>query len=189
MRWIVRGGLTPSESTPTSTLPIPISSKSSSSPSTPISSSPLTTPTSITAPPSSSGPPLPDSAFLSQDTCVSCLLSVYYIDITGLAKECNAVATGTAFDLSTFFCDRSIKPRYAQLCLCANSCGTYNIQNFIQEAGSAYNPSASLPLCAADCSGFVGTGMCSGPVLQCERGVGSATGGTPLQITCTAPFV
>ena len=172
-------GLTPSKPTPTSTLPITITSKSPSSPSTPISSSPLTTPTSTTAPPSSSpGPSLPDSATLSQDKCVSCLLSDYYIGITTLAKECNAgVATGTAFDLSTLFCDPSTKPRYSQLCssLCANPCGTYNIQNLIQEAGSAYNPSASISLCNADCPGFVGTGMCSGPVPQCECGVGSAT--------------
>ena len=167
-------GLTPSKSTSISTLPISTSSKSPSSPSS-ISSSP---PATITAPPPSGpGPSLPDSATLSQDTCVSCLLSGYYIGVTGLAKECNAVATGMAFDLSTFFCDPSIKPRYSQLCssLCANPCGTYSIQNLIQEAGSAYNPSASLALCNTDCPGFAGTGLCSGPVPRCECGVGSAT--------------
>ena len=152
----------------------PPPSSSESSPSPPPSSPPPPFP-----PPSSSGsdPSLPDSATLSQDTCVSCQLSAYYIGITCLAKTCNAAATGTAFDLSTVFCDPSIKPRYSQLCssLCADPCRTYNIQTLIQEAGSAYNPSASLALCNTDCPGFVGTGRCSSSVPKCECGVGSAT--------------
>jgi len=144
-------GLAPSKSMSISTLSISTSKSTSTSTvssSTSTSSSP---PTTITAPPSGPGPSLPDSATLSQDTCVSCLLSGYYIGITGLAKTCNAVATGTAYDLSTFFCDPTIKPRYSQLCssLCANPCGTYNIQTLIMEAGSAYNPSASL--CPLQC--------------------------------------
>jgi hypothetical protein len=160
-------GLSPSKSPPPPSPP----------PSTPPSSPPSSPPPSSPSPPSGSGPSLPDSATLSQDTCVSCLLSGYYIGVTSLAKTCNAVATGTAFDLSTFFCDPSIKQRYSLLCtsLCTNPCGTYNIQTLIQEAGSAYNPSASLALCDADCPGFVGTGMCSGSVPQCECGVGSST--------------
>ena len=161
-------GLSPSKSPPPSSPPSP----PSPSPPSPPSPSPPPLP-----PPSGSGPSLPNSATLSQDPCVSCQLSAYYIGVTGLAKTCNAVATGTAFDLSTFFCDPSNKPRYSQLCssLCADPCGTYNIQTLIQEAGSAYNPSTSLALCNTDCPGFVGTGRCSGSLPKCECGVGSAT--------------
>jgi hypothetical protein len=105
-------------------------------------------------------------------------LSAYYLGVTGLAKTCSADATGTAFDLSTIFCDPSIKePTYSQLCnsLCANPCATYSIQTLIQDAGSAYNPSASLPLCNSECPGFAGTGRCPGSAPPCECGVGSST--------------
>jgi hypothetical protein len=103
---------------------------------------------------------LPD---VSGDKCATCQLSLYAMGIVGLAKDCNiAVPMGTAYDVSVLLCDSTYNGKYAAFCktLCADQCATYNINNWIQSAGSSYNPNANLGGCSAVCPGFQGNGRC-----------------------------
>jgi hypothetical protein len=118
-----------SQSTSTSsTTSTPVSSSSSStSSSTSISSSTSTSSSASPSPentPPSSALVLPTGSALSQDPCVSCMLSLYALGVEGLAQQCNvATPLGFANDLSVTFCDPSIKSGYSQLCttLCTTS--------------------------------------------------------------------
>jgi hypothetical protein len=112
------------------------------------------------------------------DQCASCELSVYAIGIVGLASKCNvATPLGTASDVSVLLCDSSYNGRYSQFCatLCANPCATYNINSWIQSAGSQFMSTASLATCASLCPGFKGDGRCSSSDATCLCAVGSST--------------
>jgi hypothetical protein len=133
---------------------------------------------SAATPSSSAALSLPIGSALSQDPCVSCMLSLYAMGVEGLAQQCNvATPLGFANDLSVTFCDPSIESRYSQLCttLCANPCATYNILVWVQMAGSGFMSDASLPLCNQLCPGFQGTGRCTTTPPCMECGVGSGT--------------
>jgi hypothetical protein len=111
------------------------------------------------------------------DQCASCQLSVYAMGIVGLASKCNvATPLGTAYDVSVLLCDSSYNDRYSEFCatLCANPCATYNINSWIQSAGSQYMPTANLATCAGLCPGFKGDGRCS-PSDPCGCAVGADT--------------
>lgn len=131
---------TPTQSPPTSSM------ASSLSPNTPPSPTP--------------GSPIPD---VSGDPCAACELSLYFLGVEGLAAKCNvATPLGVGFDLSVVLCDSTYDGRYATFCsyLCAHQCVTYDIQKWIQSAGSQFWSNASLALCAQECSGFKGDGRC-----------------------------
>ena len=157
--------------------PIIMSSSTSSTTST-------TTITSSHGPRSSSVPrssitsDFPSAAVLAGDQCVATQLSVYYIGVRGLAQSCGSSnSTGGAWDMSTIFCDPSIRPRYSTLCTesCNNPCGSYDLQALITYAGPAFNPSATLATISEVCPGFLGTGRCSSAGPSCACGVGSLT--------------
>jgi hypothetical protein len=144
---------TSSASTPSTVVsvstPPPTSSKSSaSSSSSPAPSSP------------SPGSAIPD---VSSDPCAACEISLYFIGVQGLAAECNvAVPLGVGYDMSVLLCDSTLNGRYAKFCsyLCANQCVTYDIQKWIQSAGSQFWSNATLALCNQECPGFTGDGRC-----------------------------
>jgi hypothetical protein len=64
--------------------------------------------------------------------------------------------------VSVLLCDSSFNGKYATFCktLCANQCVTYNINDWIQSAGSSYMSSANLGGCSSYCPGFKGDGRC-----------------------------
>jgi hypothetical protein len=148
-----------------------------------ISTSTTSTSTSITitsssttsfepsVPTSGPGLPIPD---VSNDPCASCELSVYFLGVQGLAADCNvAVPVGQGYDLAVLLCDSTYNGKYAAFCqyLCANQCVSYNIQDWINNAGSQWQPDATLALCAQDCPGFKGDGRCqSGDYCPCAQG-------------------
>jgi hypothetical protein len=135
------------------------------------STSPSTTSPAPSMPASGSGLPIPD---VSNDPCASCELSVYFLGVQGLAAACGvAVPVGQGYDLSVLLCDSIYNGRYAAFCqyLCANQCVTYNIQDWIENAGSQWQPDATLGLCAQDCPGFKNDGRCqSGDYCPCAQG-------------------
>ena len=140
---------TPSTVVSVSTPPPSSSTRSSSS------SSPSPAPSSPTP-----GSPIPD---VSNDACAACELSLYFIGVQGLAAKCNvAVPLGVGYDMSVLLCDSTLNGRYATFCsyLCANQCVTYDIQKWIQSAGSQFWSNATLPLCNQECPGFTGDGRC-----------------------------
>jgi hypothetical protein len=157
--------------------PTIISSSTSSITSTTITTS-SNGPTSSPFPLSSIPSAFPSAAVLAGDLCVTTQLSVYYIGVQGLANSCgNSEPAGGAWDMSTIFCDPSIRPRYSTLCteLCNNPCASYDLQALITYAGPAFNPSATLTAISGVCPGFLGTGKCSLAGSSCACGVGSST--------------
>jgi trimeric autotransporter adhesin len=157
------------------------SSSSTSTTSSASSKSTSTTAAPVTTASSSSPTPNPSSSLtipsVAQDQCASCQLSVYAMGIEGLAAACHvATALGTAYDVSTLLCDSSFNGRYSQFCatLCTNPCATYNINSWIQSAGSQYVPSDTLATCSNLCPGFKGDGRCS-TTSTCECGIGAGT--------------
>jgi hypothetical protein len=150
-----------------SPIPAPVSSIHASS-STPSPSVASPTPTSAPA----SGLTIPSVA---GDNCASCQLSGYAIGLIGLAQQCHvAVPLGIAFDVSVLLCDSSYGGKYASFCktLCANQCATYNINDWIQSAGSSYMSNANLAVCSSYCPGFKGDGRCQ-LADSCGCGVGA----------------
>jgi hypothetical protein len=106
------------------------------------------------------GSTIPD---VSSDPCAACELSLYFIGVQGLAAQCNvAVPLGVGYDMSVLLCDSTLNGRYATFCsyLCANQCVTYDIQKWIQSAGSQFWSNATLALCNQECPGFTGDGRC-----------------------------
>jgi len=157
--------------------PIIISSSTSSTTSTTIITS-SHSPRRSSVPPSSIPSDFPSAAVLAGDQCVATQLSVYYIGVRGLAQSCGSSnSTGGAWDMSTIFCDPSIRPRYSTLCmeLCNNPYGSYDLQALITYAGPAFNLSATLATISEVCQGFLGTGRCSSAGPSCACGVGSLT--------------
>jgi hypothetical protein len=79
-----------------------------------------------------------DIPFVASDQCASCQLSLYAMGILGLASQCHVtVSLGVAYDLSVLLCDYSFNGRYADFCktLCANQCATYDINDWVKDAG------------------------------------------------------
>ena len=165
-----------SSQTPAPLVNSPIIMSSSTTSTTTITSS--HGPRSSSVPRSSITSDFPSAAVLAGDQCVATQLSVYYIGVRGLAQSCGSSnSTGGAWDMSTIFCDPSIRPRYSTLCteLCNNPCGSYDLQALITYAGPAFNPSATLATISEVCPGFLGTGRCSSAGPSCACGVGSLT--------------
>ena len=128
--------------------------------------------------PSSIPSNFPSAVVLAGDQCVATQLSVYYIGIQGLAQSCgNSKPAGGAWDMSSIFCDPSIRPRYSTLCteLCNDPCDSYDLQALITYAGPAFNFSATLTTISGVCPGFLGTGRYSSAGPSCACGVGSLT--------------
>jgi hypothetical protein len=164
----------PPPTLPSSSTTTPSSTPTPSSAPTP---SPTPTPNPGTPSNSGSGPTLPAGAALAANACASCMLSLYYIGTKGLAQQCNvATPVGVAWDISTVFCDSSIKGGFGSLCtsLCANPCGTYNIQTAVAQAGVGFMPNANLPLCNQLCPMFKGDGRCTA-LDPCSCGLGAKT--------------
>lgn len=135
-------------------------------------------PTSSSIPPDPIPTDFPSAAALASDPCVAAQLSVYYTGVQGLAQTCaDSNPTGGAWDMSTIFCDPSIKPRYSTLCteFCNSPCGSYDLQTLITDAGPAFNPSSTLATISEACPGFLGTGRCTSQAPSCTCGVGAST--------------
>ena len=155
--------------TPAAVPPATTSTSTTSTSTTSTSSS--TTSPAPSMPTPGSGLPIPD---VSNDPCASCELSIYFLGVQGLAADCNvAVPVGQGYDLAVLLCDSTYNGRYAAFCqyLCTNQCVSYNIQDWIKNAGSQWQPDATLALCAQDCPGFKGDGRCqSGDYCPCAQG-------------------
>lgn len=178
VRQSAASGLCATTSTPptvsSTTMPSPSSSGKASS-STTISISTLSSATATTASPTPSGGLTIPS--VAGDNCAACQLSLYAIGIVGLAEQCHvAVPIGVAYDVSVLLCDSSFNGKYAAFCttLCANQCATYNINSWVQSAGSSYMSNANLGGCALYCPGFKGDGRCE-LADPCGCGVGADT--------------
>jgi hypothetical protein len=153
------------------------SSKSSSSRSSSTTQATTTT-TSPPNPPSGTFPALPVGAALASDQCVSCLLSLGYLGVQGLAASCGVTnPVFFAADLSVIFCDTSLQGRYSSLCsaLCSNPCSTEGIEIWKAVAGAGFMATASLPQCNQLCPGYAGNGRCPGtpPCNECGKGSGT----------------